>query len=198
MTEKYKAHLILPFIILLCIICIIYVSAISTGSSIVDWVLGIFSIIIFVYSSLKYQYEQNISEMKKMTDDWKKNDNNKPWTINDSIIIEKSIENRDFDKDWTEYKQRQHEIITNPDEFLKIYNEGEPKNMKDDLWHYFHNSDETVISDDIIQSIDTTNKLKKIYDGLIDKENAKKRFIYDVENLLPKNIDKTKYIEIFN
>lgn len=116
----------------------------------------------------------------------------------DLYIKDKQIAtDRDYEKGLDEYIQRKHKEITDPNNFVTKYNNAvELKDMQNDLWHYFHNSDGTDISNDIILSPDTTNKLKTIYKGL-NNVDAKKLFIYDVENLLPKEIVNNKeYIKI--
>lgn len=108
---------------------------------------------------------------------------------------------RDYEKELNEYIQSKHKEITDPNNFVTKYKNAveliDMQTMQNDLWHYFHKYDGitwTDISNDIILSPYTTDKLKTIYKSL-NNEVAKNLFIYNVKNLLPTEINKDEYIK---
>jgi hypothetical protein len=95
------------------------------------------------------------------------------------------------------YIEDYHKNIIEPNNFLKKYNKDNALDMRNDVLHYFNNSDnyKTVLSDDIIKSTYTTDKLNSIYNGL--NKNAKGIFLGYVKELLPDTIkNKNEYINL--
>jgi hypothetical protein len=103
-----------------------------------------------------------------------------------------------YDETWVdEYIEKYHEKIIKPKNFLEIHNAVNAPDMRNDVWHYFNNSDnyKTVLSDKTIKSTYTTDKLNAIYNGLEDA-NAKEYFLTCVKEFLPITIDKKDYINL--
>ena len=180
MNNKINDRIIYGIIYGIIILCIVFTiliatSVLSTGNK------GLDGGLVVILAIGVYLINKNIADDKYL----------------DPEISNKIATDRDYEKGLDEYIQRKHKEITDPNNFVTKYNNAvELKDMQNDLWHYFHNSDGTDISNDIILSPDTTNKLKTIYKGL-NNVDAKKLFIYDVENLLPKGIVNNKeYIKI--
>jgi hypothetical protein len=126
-------------------------------------------------------------------------------TINDNTIKDDTIKDDTINKDTKydetrveKYIESYHEKIINPDYFLERYNIVNAPDMKNDVWHYFNNSDNyknTILSDDTINSTYTTDKLNKIYNGL-NYVNAKNNFLDYVKDFLPNTINKEDYINL--
>jgi hypothetical protein len=73
MQEQYKIYLVYIIVSLLCIFLIIYVSKVSTGSQIADWIVGISSGIGFMgMSIIIYRWEKTKKELRKMAKETRK------------------------------------------------------------------------------------------------------------------------------